>query len=100
MASFSFDLPAKWPTDPREILERAWISGGYDNAPVPVRRRFDDRTLELVRDENESGSLSLEWPVRGEPRIVATAHACERFFWSMLWFALIACLLFSFNPFC
>ena len=73
MASFSFDLPAKWPTDPRAILGRAWISGGYDNAPVPVRRRFDDRTLELVREDNESGSLSLEWPVRGESRIVATS---------------------------
>ena len=34
-----------------------------------------------------------------DSRIVPTARACERFFWNVLWFALIVCLLFSFNPF-
>lgn len=34
-----------------------------------------------------------------ETRIVPTARACERFFWNLMWFALIVCLLFSFNPF-
>ncbi len=72
MALFSFDLPAEWPADSRPILERAWIAG-YENVPVPVRRRFDDRTLALLREENESGSLSLPWPVRGETRIVTTS---------------------------
>ena len=72
MALFSFDLPAEWPVDSRPILERAWIAG-YENVPVPVRRRFDDRTLALLREENESGSLSLPWPVRDETRIVSTS---------------------------
>ena len=28
-----------------------------------------------------------------------TARGLERFFWSLLWFALLVCILFSFNPF-
>ena len=73
MALFSFELPAKWPSDPNAILERAWISGGYDNAPVAVQRRYDDKTLVLMREENESGSLSLPWLVQGESRIVTSS---------------------------
>lgn len=34
-----------------------------------------------------------------ETRIVPAARACERFFWNLLWFLLIVCLLFSYNPF-
>lgn len=34
-----------------------------------------------------------------DTRIVPTARACERFFWNVLWFALIVCVIFSFNPF-
>ena len=73
MATFSFELPTKWPGDPHAILERAWIAGGYDNAPMPTQRRYDDKTLELTREENESACLSLPWIVRGESRIVATS---------------------------
>ena len=73
MAQFSFELPTQWPSDPHALLERAWIAGGYEGAPVPVRRRSDDRQLVLVRDEDESGSLSVPWPVRGEGRIVSTS---------------------------
>ena len=73
MALYSFDLPEKWPADPSAILDRAWIAGGYDNSPVAVRRRYDDRTLVMMREEHESGSLSLPWPVRGESRIVSTS---------------------------
>ncbi len=73
MAQFSFELPTHWPSDPRALLERAWIAGGYEGAPVPVRRRHDDRLLVLVRDEDESGNLSVPWPVRGESRIISTS---------------------------
>lgn len=73
MALFSFELPANWPTDPRAILDRAWISGGYDNAPVAVRRRYDTQTLALLREENESGTLSVPWPIRGETRVVTSS---------------------------
>jgi hypothetical protein len=34
-----------------------------------------------------------------ETRIVPTARACERFFWNLLWFLLLVCVLFSYNPF-
>jgi len=73
MAQFSFELPTQWPSDPHTLLERAWIAGGYESAPVPVRRRHDDRLLVLVRDEEESGYLSVPWTVRGESRIVSTS---------------------------
>ncbi len=73
MAQFSFELPTHWPHDPRMLLERAWIAGGYENAPAPVRRRHDERALVLVRDEDDSGSLSVPWPVRGVTRIVSTS---------------------------
>ena len=73
MAQFSFELPTQWPSDPRALLERAWIAGGYEGAPVPVRRRYDDRLLVLVRDEDESGHLSVPWSVRGQRRIISTS---------------------------
>jgi len=28
-----------------------------------------------------------------------TARSVETFFWNLLWFAVIVCLLFSYNPF-
>jgi len=73
MALFSFELPAIWPSDFRSILDRAWIAGGHDNAPVPVRRSYDEQTLVLMREENESGNLVLPWPVRGETRIISSS---------------------------
>ncbi len=73
MALFAFELPAEWPPGAQTGLERAWIAGGYDGVPVPVRRRVDGQTLVLTREENESGSLSMPWPVQGESRIVTTS---------------------------
>lgn len=32
-------------------------------------------------------------------RVVPAARAFERFFWNLLWFAVLVCLLFSYNPF-
>ena len=34
-----------------------------------------------------------------ETRIVPTARAAEKLFWNLMWFALIVCFVFSYNPF-
>jgi hypothetical protein len=31
-------------------------------------------------------------------RVIPTAHGLEKFFWNFVWFVVIVCLLFSFNP--
>ena len=41
-------------------------------------------------DERTQFWKEVVWP---------TARALETFFWNLLWFAVIVCLLFSFNPF-
>ena len=41
-------------------------------------------------DERAQFWKEVVWP---------TARALEHFFWNLLWFAVIVCLLFSFNPF-
>lgn len=41
-------------------------------------------------DERTQFWKEVVWP---------TARAVETFFWNLLWFAVIVCLLFSYNPF-
>lgn len=39
------------------------MTGGYDLAPMPTRRRLDSTRLTLTRDVNESGYLTTCWPL-------------------------------------
>ncbi len=50
--------------------------------------------LEVRKVERENRQNEV-W----DERVVPAAGAFERFFWNLLWFAVIVCLLFSCNPF-
>ena len=65
MGTVTFLLPDPLPVEAARCLERACLAIGYDQSPVPTRRKLEDGRLELTKDANESGYLSLPWPVTG-----------------------------------
>ncbi len=47
------------------------------------------------RDQPPSDARYLFW----KQVVCPTARRLETFFWNLLWFLVIACLLFGYNPF-
>ncbi len=65
MGTVTFLLPDPLPAAADRCLESASLAAGYDQSPVPTRRKLDGRELTLAKDGNESGYLSVPWPVPG-----------------------------------
>jgi hypothetical protein len=65
MGTVTFLLPDPLPAEAARCLERACLAIGYDQSPVPTRRKIEDGRLELTKDANESGYLTMPWPVPG-----------------------------------
>jgi hypothetical protein len=73
MGQIAFDLPDDLPPAHRDAARRVWLAGGYDGAPVPVRRHEADGRLTLTRAENESVFASAPWPgADGHERVVTS----------------------------
>ncbi len=73
MGQIAFELPADLSPAHRNAVERVWLAGGYDGAPVPVRRHQADGRLTLTRDENESVLAAAPWPGSdGHERVVTS----------------------------
>jgi len=73
MGMMKFDLPADLPADIRSALGACWLAGGYDGAPVPVRRKLEANQLTLSRDENDSGHLQMTWPGIGGETVATSS---------------------------
>lgn len=65
MGIVSFLLPDPLSPDAERCLTRASLVGGYDLSPVPAIRRLRDGLLTLTKDANESGYVSVPWPLLG-----------------------------------
>jgi hypothetical protein len=65
MGTVTFLLPDPLPDAAARCLESASLAAGYDQSPVPTRRAVNGRELTLSKDANESGYLSVPWPVPG-----------------------------------
>lgn len=73
MGQIAFDLPADLTPAHRDAVERVWLAGGYDGAPVPVKRHQANGRLTLTRAENESVFASAPWPAAdGYERVVTS----------------------------
>jgi hypothetical protein len=79
MGTVSFLLPDPLPDGAPRCLERACLAIGYDHSPVPTRRTVEGNRLVLTKDANESGYLSVPWPVPGAGvPVCLSATLCER----------------------
>lgn len=81
MGSMSFLLPSPLPGAAVAALEEACVAsvGYHDQTPGPTLATVADGVLTLTRDEDESGYLTLPWPV--EPfgaLVVSTSTLRER----------------------
>jgi hypothetical protein len=65
MGTLTFLLPDPLPAAAARCLEQASLATGYDQSPVPTRRRFENGQLALTKDSTESGYLATPWPVAG-----------------------------------
>lgn len=65
MGTVTFLLPDPLPAEAARCLEQSCLAIGYDQSPVPTRRKIEDGRLELTKDANESGYLAIPWPVQG-----------------------------------
>lgn len=73
MGQIAFDLPADLSPAHRDAVERVWLAGGYDGAPVPTRRHQANGRLTLTRAENESVFAAAPWPGSdGHERVVTS----------------------------
>jgi hypothetical protein len=73
MGQIVFHLPADLSPAHRDAVERVWLSGGYDGAPVPTRRHREKGRLTLTRAENESVLAAAPWPgADGHERVVTS----------------------------
>lgn len=63
MGQLAFLLPDDLGRTARRCLDRACVTGGYDLAPMPTRRRLEGNRFNLTRDVSESGYLTAPWPV-------------------------------------
>lgn len=73
MGQIAFELPGDLPAAHRTDVERVWLAGGYDGAPVPTTRHLANGKLTLTRAENESVLASAPWPgADGYERVVTS----------------------------
>lgn len=63
MGTVTFLLPDPLPPEAARCLERSCLAVGYDQSPVPTRRKIEADRLELTKDTTESGYLTVPWPV-------------------------------------
>ena len=65
MGTMTFRLPAGLAADAGQFLERACLVGGPDNMPWATGVEVEPSELRLARASDESGMLSVPWPVKG-----------------------------------
>lgn len=65
MGILTFLLPDDPSAEAVRCLDRACLAIGYDQSPVPTRRNIEGGRLDLTKDANESGYLSMPWPISG-----------------------------------
>lgn len=65
MGIVSFLLPESLSPDAERCLNRASLVGGYDLSFVAAIRRLRDGLLTLTKNANESGYVSVPWPLPG-----------------------------------
>jgi hypothetical protein len=65
MGVMTFLLPSPLPPEARLAIERARFAGGYDHTPFPTACEVVDGRLILSRAQNESGYVTVPWPVPG-----------------------------------
>ena len=72
MGQMNFLLPPGLAADwPRE-LSRAYLAGGFDNAPAPLNVRLDGNQLTISRPLDESGSLIIPWDIDSAGRLMTS----------------------------
>jgi hypothetical protein len=73
MGTMKFQLPAGPFPDRVRDLERASVSGGPDNMPWPTQAWVDGDQLNILRDVDESGCLTVPWEVEGTGRVLTSS---------------------------
>lgn len=63
MGSMNFKLPGNLPTGGQFALQRVQFVGGYDRSPFPTRTDLTKSILTVRKDQNESCSISVPWPL-------------------------------------
>jgi hypothetical protein len=65
MGVMTFHIPAKMPHGARAAVDLARFAGGYDHTPFPSDVLVKGEQLTLTRSQNESGYVTVPWPVDG-----------------------------------
>lgn len=74
MGSMSFLLPNPLPGAAAALLGEACVAGaGYEQAPEPTAAAVADGVLTLTRARDESGYLTVPWPVEPFGTVVVTS---------------------------
>ncbi|CAN5287928.1 hypothetical protein BH11PLA2_BH11PLA2_10590 [soil metagenome] len=63
MGILKFQLPEVLPSGANAALRLLRFVGGYDRTPFPTGLRRDEDYLEVAHDLNESGYISVPWPI-------------------------------------
>src|SRR5437879_6403731 len=73
MGVVNFNLPRGASPEAIRELERACLTGGPDNMPVPTELRFEPGQMIARRSLDESGYLVAPWDIPGAGRLMGTS---------------------------
>jgi hypothetical protein len=79
MGMMSFMIPGGLPADARVALQKATLIAGLDQTPFPCQVEVRDDRINLNREQQDSGHLSIPWLIDGSGHfITSTATLMER----------------------